>query len=370
ARRGMLISNDTQVFMEHITCKVIGITGSAGKTTTTTLAGRMAQADPNPKGRVWVGGNIGLPLIDHVESIQPEDLVILELSSFQLEQMTISPQVAAILNISPNHLDRHGTMSAYQAAKARILDFQTQADTAVLNIDDADTWGLRGRVKGRLVTFGLEHDPALDGCTLVDDEIVWRAGGDQVNLLPRSAIKLRGRHNLMNVMAACAVVLATGVGAEAPAAGVTDFSGVPHRIQWVRKHHGVDWYNDSIATSPERVIAAIQSFEEPLVLMLGGRDKQLPWQALANLICERIDHVVVFGEAGEMIEAVISETKSGDKPYSIQRCQQLETAVQAAADVAGEGQVVLFSPGCTSYDEFKDFEERGERFAQWVNQLT
>ena len=369
-RRGLLISNDTQVFLENVTCKVVGITGSAGKTTTTTLAGRMAMSENRAHGRVWVGGNIGLPLIDHVEEIHPDDLVILEISSFQLEQMTISPQVAAILNISPNHLDRHGTMEAYRNAKARILDFQKNEDTAVLNINDPESWELRGRVKGRLVTFGYNVAPGVDGCTLDEGEVIWVHNNERTHLMNISEIKLRGRHNLVNTMAACAVVMAAGVASEAAAEGVSGFSGVAHRLQWVRKHQGADWYNDSIATAPERVAAAIESFDEPLVLMLGGRDKKLPWKALAELICQRVDHVILFGEAAGMIEQAILQATTGARPYTIQLCTHLEDAVRAAARIAQEGQVVLFSPGCTSFDEFKDFEERGERFTQWVNQLT
>lgn len=368
-RRGIPITNDSQIFMEEVPCRVIGITGSAGKTTTTTLVGRMASRAVVAPQKAWVGGNIGVPLIDRLDEIQPADVVVLELSSFQLQWMTRSPQVAAVLNITPNHLDRHGTMEAYTAAKARILEFQSATDIAVLGREDAGAWGLREKVRGDLISFGLNH-PAEGKGTFYDNGWLWYQG-EMVEeaLFERGKIALRGTHNLLNVLAACAIGIAAGFPPEALLDGVQGFGGVPHRLELVREWRGVRWYNDSIATAPERTIAAIRSFEEPLVLMLGGRDKKLPWDSLADLIHERVDHVVVFGEAAEKIAHAIGEVCPGKRPFTLTLCKTVQEAVQAAAAVAEEGDVVLFSPGGTSYDEFRDFEERGERFRKWVQEL-
>jgi UDP-N-acetylmuramoylalanine--D-glutamate ligase len=370
-RRGLPISNDSEIFMQSVPCRVIGITGSAGKTTTTTLVGRMAEFAVQAPKRVWVGGNIGLPLIDHLDEISADDLVVLELSSFQLEQMTISPQVAAILNITPNHLDRHGTMEAYTAAKSRILAFQQAEDCAVLAREDAGAWQLAPQVKGSLISFGIEHLPSGQSGTFVKDNCLYYQSENRLEkLAERSIVTLRGRHNLLNVLAACAIGAASGFDAEAMRQGITGFNGVAHRLELVRQLHGVSWYNDSIATAPERTIAAIQSFDEPLILMLGGRDKKLPWDELANLIHQRVDHVVVFGEASPKVLQALGPQQPGRRPFTLSNCPGLYEAVQAVAQVAEAGDVVLLSPGGTSFDQFKDFEERGERFRLWVNKLS
>lgn len=370
-RRGLPLSNDTQVFMELVPCPVIGITGSAGKTTTTTLLGRMAQSWVKAPRTAWVGGNIGLPLISFVDQMRPDDLVILEISSFQLEQMTLSPQVAVVLNITPNHLDRHGTLEAYSATKARILTYQSPTDVAVLNRDDPGAWQLAGLVHGRLVTFGLNPPPPnQDGTFLDGDTLVLQTGGQVVRLLPRQAIRLRGAHNLVNVLAACAIASTSGLPLEAMQAGVADFNGVANRLQFIRTWQGAGWYNDSIATAPERTIAAINAFSEPLVLILGGRDKDLPWEDLALLIHRRVDHLIVFGEAAPKILAALGPEKPGQRPYTLVCVSHLRPAVEAAASVISPGDVVLFSPGGTSFDEFRDFEERGECFEKWVKELS
>lgn len=365
-RRGLPLSNDTQIFLESVPCKVIGITGSAGKTTTTTLVGRMAQAcHPYP---VWVGGNIGQPLVEQLNEIQHRHLVVLELSSFQLELTTLSPQVSAVLNITPNHLDRHGTMAAYTAAKARILDFQGPQDTAVLNHQDPGSAELASRVHGRLTWFGLERPPAGQAGTFLNgNALCYTDGQSEAQLFDQECIQLRGTHNLLNVLAACAIAISAGLPAEKLVSGVLGFGGVPHRLELVRTWREVRWYNDSIATAPERTIAAIHSFREPLVLMLGGRDKNLPWESLASLVCQRVGKVVVFGEATEKILAAL---QAADCTARIVCTDGLKAAVAAAAELAQPGDVVLFSPGGTSFDEFVDFEQRGERFRQWVNELA
>ena len=388
-KRGIPLSNDTQIFMEAVPCKTIGITGSAGKTTTTTLVGEMAKLDygrqtvdradlPSTvhRPRSFVGGNIGDPLINYVDDMTVDDLAILEISSFQLEQMTISPNIAAVLNITPNHLDRHGTMDAYTNAKARILEFQaqppvgTEKDIAILNHDDKGSWNLRNKVKGKLLTFSLnELDQGLSGAYFHDGLLNLRDGNAYLPLILREKIKLPGDHNVANVLAAFTIGHAAGFKLDDMLEAVEEFRGVPHRLELVRELHGVRWYNGSIATAPERSMADIHAFTEPIVLMLGGRDKDLPWDGIAKLIHKRVDHVVLFGEAAELIQKAISAaggTRSGD----LRRANDLKEAVAIAAEVASAGDIVLFSPGGTSYDEFKDFEERGETFRKWVLELT
>ncbi len=376
-KRGIPLSNDSQIFFEAAPCRIIAITGSAGKTTTTTLFGRMAQAAVRHipgSPRVWVGGNIGNPLIAYVDEMQPNDMAVVELSSFQLEQMTRSPHIAAVLNITPNHLDRHGTMAAYTAAKMRILSHQKEDDVAILNREDPGAWALASAVKGTLYSFGIQEPDGEAFATFVrKGEITLRLGALDLPLMPINVIALRGRHNLQNVLAACALGAAAGFPASAMQNSAADFYGVPHRLELVRTWKGVTWYNDSIATAPERSIAAIHSFEEPLVLLAGGRDKDLPWDKFAEVVQERVDHLILFGEAAEIISQAMENNpgrKNSTRPHTIQRCADLHTAVLAAAQTAEAGDVVLLSPGGTSFDEFKDFEERGERYRTWVNKLT
>ncbi|MCE9646717.1 MAG: UDP-N-acetylmuramoyl-L-alanine--D-glutamate ligase [Chloroflexi bacterium] len=367
-RRGLPLSNDTQIFMEVVPCKTIGITGSAGKTTTTTLVGNMAKMAYGE--RAFVGGNIGDPLINYVDDMQAGDLAILEISSFQLEQMTLSPNIAAVLNITPNHLDRHGTMDAYTSAKARILEFQNEKDTAILGHDDNGAWSLRNKVRGDLLTFSLRDlDEGLNGAYLHEGLLNLRDGNAYLPLLLREKIKLPGDHNVANVLAAFTIGHAAGFKLDDMLEAVEEFRGVPHRLELVRELHGVRWYNGSIATAPERSMADIHSFHEPIVLMLGGRDKDLPWDEISKLIHQRIDHVVLFGEAAGLIEKAISAV-GGPRSGDLRRAKNLEEAVAIAAEVASAGDIVLFSPGGTSYDEFKDFAERGEAFRKWVQKLT
>jgi UDP-N-acetylmuramoylalanine--D-glutamate ligase len=386
-KRGITLSNDSQIFMEVVPCKTIGITGSAGKTTTTTLVGEMAKKDAESKKQkaesrmqdsasrrlpsAFVGGNIGDPLINYVDDMTADDLAILELSSFQLEQMTISPNIAAILNITPNHLDRHGTMEAYTSAKARILDFQTDKDTAILGRDDKGAWKLKNKVKGNLFTFSLQDlDEGLNGAYLHDGLLNLRDGNAYLPLIMREKIQLRGDYNVANVLAAFTIGHAAGFKLDDMLEAVEEFCGVPHRLELVRELNGVRWYNNSIASAPERTIAVIHAFDEPIVLMLGGRDKDLPWESLMQLVNERVDHVVIFGEAADKIQRTVDSLGLGQKRFTLSRANGLHEAIRQAAEVAESGDVVLLSPGGTSFDEFKDFAERGEAFRKWVQELS
>jgi len=371
--QGIKLSNDSQIFLEECPATVIGITGSAGKSTTTALVGLMAQKHFEMKNNVhhaWVGGNIGNPLIENLDQMDDEDLVVMELSSFQLELMTRSPQVAAVLNITPNHLDRHSSMQAYIEAKTRILRFQHQGDVAVLNRDDEGSWNLLDQTQTDVISFGLRAPGYRENGTYIDrDQIMLQIGRDKLKMLPVEWVNLRGQHNLYNALAACAIAAGATIGLPGIQLGIETFEGVPHRLELVRELNGVRWYNDSIATAPERTMAAINAFEEPIVLLLGGRDKNLPWDKLAQLIRRRVSRVVIFGEAGDLIAEAIGPKKSGQAMHSVVRCATLQEAVKTAHNQAEAGDVVLLSPGCTSYDAFKDFEERGQAFRNWVNEL-
>jgi len=368
-KRGIPLSNDSQIFMEAVPCKTIGITGSAGKTTTTTLVGNMAK---NAYGdKAYIGGNIGDPLINYVDNMEANDIAILELSSFQLDQMTISPNVAAILNITPNHLDRHGTMEAYTAAKARILEFQSEKDAAILGRDDKGAWSLRDKVRGKLYAFSLDElEEGLNGTYLQDGLLNLRDGDAYLPLILREKVLLRGDHNVSNVLAAFAIGHAAGFPLDSMLEAAEEFRGVPHRLELVRELHGVRWYNDSTSSAPERSMAAIRAFEEPIVLLLGGRDKDLPWEDLMRLVSGRVDHVVLFGEAAEKIQKTVEGLGLRGNGSTIMRAQDLHEAVLKAAEIAEAGDVVLLSPGGTSFDEFRDFAERGERFREWVQELS
>ncbi|MEJ2747232.1 MAG: UDP-N-acetylmuramoyl-L-alanine--D-glutamate ligase, partial [Anaerolineae bacterium] len=259
--RGIQVTNDSQEFVRRAPTAVIGITGSAGKSTTTALTGIMGQM---ARRRTWVGGNIGRPLLADLHKMGPDDVVVQELSSFQLEIWTQSPPVAAVLNITPNHLDRHKTMAAYANAKANILRYQSEDGTAVLAADDPGAMMLKSLVKGRLRTFSLEQEVA-DGAFVRDGQI-WLRNGRDVPVCGLNEIKLRGEHNVRNVLAAVTLADSVGLPVEAMRRAIGSFTGVEHRLELVRTLNGVQYINDSIATAPERALAAINAFDEPLIL--------------------------------------------------------------------------------------------------------
>jgi len=367
--REIPLSNDSQIFLETAPCKVIGITGSAGKTTTTTLVGRMVKAAIGPE-QTWVGGNIGLPLLSDIEKMNSDHLAVMELSSFQLEIMTSAPQVAGVLNLTPNHLDRHITMDAYRDAKAQILRNQRSDDIAILGSDSLGSWALKDDVRGTFYSFGFERkSKKYPGVYLRDNVIALWDGKSWRDLFPKNKINLRGDHNIKNVLAACVLAYAADVPPDAMFAGVDGFSGVEHRLEFVREWGGAEWFNDSSATAPERSMAAIRAFNQPLVLLAGGRDKALPWDDFGTLVRQRVDHLIIFGEAKDTIKRAVVFGNSGDRPHSVDICDDLEEAVKMATQIVVTGDVVLLSPGGTSFDEFSDFAERGECFRKWVNAL-
>jgi UDP-N-acetylmuramoylalanine--D-glutamate ligase len=370
-RRSIPLSNDAQLFLERCPAPVVGITGSAGKTTTTALLGEMCRAAAGERGtsaRTWVGGNIGNPLITDLGQIEPDDCVVIELSSFQLEIMTTSPHIAAVLNITPNHLDRHQTMEAYVAAKCNIVAHQKPEDVALLGYDDANARSLAIETAARLLWFsgGAEVE---EGTFKTNGDLTLRLANGDRRICLASEVRLRGRHNLLNVLAACALAGVVGVPVEAMRQVATTFTGIEHRLELVRELVGVHWYDDSIATAPERSLAALRSFEEPIVLLAGGRDKKLPWEEFADEAVQRVRRLITFGEAGPMIARVVKEHNSESRLEGITQVETLEEAVEAAARVARRGDVVLLSPGGTSFDSFRDFAERGDRFKELVRAL-
>ncbi len=380
-KRGIPLSNDSQVFLEACPCKTVGITGSAGKTTTTSLVGRIAQVacestTAAPYRKVWVGGNIGSPLISVVDEMQADDLAVLELSSFQLEIMTRSVHVACVLNITPNHLDRHASMESYTAAKKRLLDFQAECDAAVLGCDDPGSWALLEAARAKRYTFGKFRHETLPGAFIEQGWVCLWDGKQVRRVLKLEQIRLRGWHNVENVLAACAISMAAGLPVKAMKDAVAGFTGVAHRLEWVHAWRGADWYNDSIATAPERVMAAIHAFDtpddigRPIVLLAGGRDKNLPWEDLASLIHQRVEHLICFGEAAGKVAAAVGEITPGTRPATLDTCPGLQQAVNQAARLVEPGDIVLLSPGATSFDEFRDFEQRGEAFKRWVFNLS
>jgi UDP-N-acetylmuramoylalanine--D-glutamate ligase len=307
--------------------------------------------------------------------MEPHDLAVMELSSFQLEVMVRSPEIAAILNITPNHLDRHLTMQAYQAAKVRILEFQSSQSAAILNMDDPIALSMTNEVNGRLILFGTQRTPEHqegvylrpDGNSILVKSPMLTAD-EELTIMHRDQIPLRGDHNLLNVLGACAIALAADLPTSAMASGVKKFSGIPHRLEFVRTWGGGEWYNDSIATAPERTVAAVKSFSEPLILLAGGRDKNLPWDVFASTVSQRVKHLILFGEAAEIISQALA-TYTGAMEASVTLCSGLKEAVQAAAMKVIPGDVILLSPGGTSFDEFHDFEDRGEVYKRWVMEL-
>lgn len=378
-QRGLRVTNDAQLFMERSPAPVVGITGSAGKTTTTRLTGEIIR---RAGYKTHVGGNTGEVLLDVLDEISPDDVVVMELSSFQLELMTISPRVGAILNITPNHLDRHKTMDAYVSAKFNILRHQRPGDMAVLSEDDSITRQMLESVVGELATFSAS-DMVTDGAFLAGNRLVL-AGAASFDAVPHvlctsDELPLIGDHNLLNVLAACTIAGSLGLAIDRPGiepetmrAAIREFKPVPHRLEIVHVARGVTYVNDSIATAPERLVAALRSFKQPLVLLLGGADKDLPWDQAAHLALQKSRHIVLFGKSGEkqVAEKVGRLLRlKGARDDVLTRVETLDEAVKRAAEVAQAGDVVLLSPGGTSYDAYPDFEARGEHFRKLVREL-
>ncbi len=372
---GIPISSITQLFLELCPAPIIGITGSSGKTTTTTLIGEFLKAQGGRQ--VIVGGNIGRTVLGDLPHITPDSIVVLEMSFNQLEIMTRSPHIALLLNITPNHLDRCGTMEVYTECKRQILYHQRPDDFAVLNPDNPPSAESRACTPGSVLWFSRRH-PVDAGAFLDDGWYVLRdLAGRTTRICRAEQTIIPGDHNRENVLAAIAATSLVGVQPEAMTRVISSFPGVAHRLQYVAEINGVRYINDSIATAPERVMAALKVYEQqkqPLVLIAGGRDKHLPWEECAERIARQAHALVLLGEATELIASAISAARervpvAEQALQEVFRAASMADAVHAAASFARPGDVVLLSPGGTSFDLFIDFADRGEQFAREVKAL-
>lgn len=353
AAAGIPISSATRLFFELCPGPIVGITGSSGKTTTTSLVGAILKQADIPS---LVGGNIGTPMLERLEDITADTWSVLELSSFQLSDVTQSPQVAAVLNITPNHLDRHPDMGDYIRAKHNIIRYQHPEDTAVLNADDPIVAPLS--CASRKLHFSLTQ-PTNGGWLDGDVLMLATSDGVSVRLLVRSELQLRGIHNVANVLAAATIAGAVGCSPAATAAAAHAFQPVPHRLEVVATIDGVTYVNDSIATSPERSIAGLRSIDEPIVLIAGGRDKHLPLEDWAEVIAQRVRAVVLVGEMAPLIRSALEGPARG---MPVVTAGTFAETTALAHSLAEPGDVVLLAPGGTSFDEFRDYQARGEAF--------
>lgn len=368
--RGLPISALTDLFFSVCPAHIAGVTGSNGKTTTTTLLGAMVEAGGFT---TYVGGNIGRPLLNETAAMQPADWVVLEMSSFQLEWLQASPEIAVVTNVTPNHLDRHHTMDAYAEAKMHIVTFQRPSGCVILCQEDLFAPRFARAAAGRVLYFSLVSAPP-DGASLEGDMLAIRRDGHSVPVCSRTDLRVPGDHNVANALAAIAAADQIGVPVQAMRHAIRAFAGVPHRLQLVGTPGGVRYYNDSIATSPDRALAALRAVSGPVVLILGGHDKLLPWEALCAAAVTRCRCVLLIGEAQDLIgahlaTALAQHPSGGLRPEAVVRCGDLAHAVFEAQRRAVPGDVVLLSPGCASYDQFRNFEERGNRFRQLVEAL-
>lgn len=361
--RGAVLTSEMEVFFEVCPCTIIAVTGSDGKTTTTTIIAELLKAAGK---RVWVGGNIGHPLLCEADGMLATDYAVLELSSFQLMTMKHSPHIAVVTNLAPNHLDVHRDMAEYVAAKENIFRHQSGEDVAVFNADNDITAEQSRRAPGRARLFSRQNEVA-DGVFLRGEDIVCRSGGHERVIMTTGDIKIPGVHNVENYMAAIAAVDGL-VPDEVIRDFAREFGGVEHRIELVRTYRGVRYYNDSIASSPSRTIAGLRSFHEKVILIAGGYDKHIPFDVLGPEIVEHVKLLVLCGATADKIRAAV-ENAPGYQPGKpeILDVTPFTAAVEAARDRAQPGDVVTLSPACAAFDQFKNFAERGKFFKSIVN---
>jgi UDP-N-acetylmuramoylalanine--D-glutamate ligase len=359
--RGVPVIGELELGWRAMEAETIAITGTNGKTTTTALTGALLAEQPRP---VFVGGNIGTPLAAHALTFPVDGLVVAEVSSFQLETIeTFQPRVAAVLNITPDHLDRHGDFAAYVDAKARIFLNQTAADCAVLNADDAVTAALAARTRAHVLWFSRQR-ALVHGVFVREGWVAAKLNGHVEEIVPLAEIGLRGQHNVENVLAATACALWLGLPAEAIRRAVGRFRAVEHRIEFVRDLRGVQFYNDSKGTNVDSSIKALESFTERVVLIAGGKGKGQDFAPLAAAARGRVGHVVTIGEDGPKVAAAMSAAGIASSP-----APTMAAAIDAARAQAGPGDVVLLSPACASFDMFQNYEHRGDVFKKLVGVL-
>jgi len=354
------VISEIELASQFIPGRILAITGSNGKTTTTTLAGEVVKNGGFP---TLVGGNIGTPAISLVEEATEDTVVVLEVSSFQLETVrTFRPHIAVMLNITPDHLDRHGTFAAYRDAKARIFENQQANDFAVLNAEDPSSLELRSRTRAQVFCFSRKQVPE-QGAYVSEGRIFFRDPSGLREIMPVSDISLPGAHNLENVLAAvCAGVLADVEPGRIRKA-VREFRAVEHRLEYVASLRGVAYYNDSKATNVDATIKALESFPANIRLILGGKDKASDYRQLNDLLRERVKSVYTIGAAAGKIESQIQGTE-------VVHAETLENAIRRAAAAAESGDIVLLAPACASFDQFRNYEHRGKVFKEVVRSLV
>jgi UDP-N-acetylmuramoylalanine--D-glutamate ligase len=362
---GEPVIGEIELAAQFLPGPIVAITGSNGKTTTTTLTGEILTAGGLP---TLVGGNIGTPAISLAEHAKPETVIVLEVSSFQLETIQkFHPKIAVVLNVTPDHLDRHRTFEAYVDAKARMFENQTSEDFAVLNEDDPTCVAMRARTGAKVFWFS-RHKEVKQGAWVRDGNIMFRDSEGQREIMQVSEIPLKGAHNLENVLAAVCAGALMGCAPEKIRQAVRDFKAVEHRLEFVATIRGVDYYNDSKATNVDATIKALESFPANIHLILGGKDKGSDYSVLHDLLRQRVKRVYTIGAAAAKIESQLVSPKIGD--VEVVRAETLENALRKANAVAVPGDVVLLAPACASFDQFKNYEQRGQAFKEIVRGLA
>lgn len=363
-KNGAKLTSEIELVLELSPSTIIGVTGSDGKTTTTSLIYEILKN----KYKCYLGGNIGIPLFTKISEMKPEDIVVLELSSFQLMQMKQSPHIAVVTNVTPNHLDIHKSYEEYIEAKTNIFKNQKEEDLLILNYDNEITREFAKHANGKVILFSSKEK--LSDGVIYHDNIIKVCEND----LRRHVIKLkdtnlRGVHNAENICAAIAAT-STLVSIEEQIEAIKSFKGVEHRIEFIREIDGVKWYNDSIASSPTRTIAGLKSFSEEIVLIAGGYDKHLDYEPIAEPIMDKVKTLILMGQTSNKILGVV-QNKIDEKGIKlpIYKVESLEEAIKKAKENARQGQVVLFSPASASFDMFKNFEERGKKFKELVKNI-
>ena len=365
-KKGAILTSEIEMVLKLAPCKIIGVTGTEGKTTTTSLIYEICK---KVGYNCFLGGNIGKPIFTKINQMKPEDIVILELSSFQLMGMTVSPNIAVVTNIFPDHLNVHKSYEEYQDAKKSIFRNQTEEGIVILNKDNEITEKFADEVKGKTIFFSstkkLKNGYVYDR---EDGFIKKCTDGKCEKILNKNDIKLRGVHNYENICSALAAT-ETVASKEAQIEAVKNFKGVEHRLEFVREIDGVKYYNDSIGTSPASTIAGLNAFDENIILLAGGSDKGLDYKEIGEVIAKKVGTLILTGPTAQKIEEATKQALSEEKSIEIIHTNNLEESVKVAKEKARSGDIVLLSPASASFDAFKNFEERGNYFKTLVNNL-
>lgn len=364
-KRGIAVTSEMEVFFDLCPATIFAVTGSDGKTTTTTLIAKMLEKEGK---KVFVGGNIGKPLLPIIEEVTADDFVVVELSSFQLISMRKSPDIAVVTNVAPNHLDIHKDMDEYVEAKKNILLHQNAFSRTVLNADNDITKSFSKYVRGQSLSFSMEK-PLKNGAWLDTDGTLHMAyRGIDVPVMRRSEITVLGDHNVANYLAAISAVWGY-VGVDTIRKVAEEFTGVEHRIEFVREVNGVKYFNDSIASSPTRTIAGLKAFDQKVILIAGGYDKHIPFEPMVPYIIDRVKTLYLCGNTADKIEKAVRADRNYNGVPEIIRVKDIDEAVSEAHKNAVSGDIVTLSPACASFDAFPNFMARGNHFKELVNKL-